>query len=421
MNINLLKDLNFAEKLNATEAITESGKECLKNYRGYLYTNPATCGLVNGFIQEARQFSFDAGMMSILESVLKYVNENNISWKLASACEGINNNNAQYNYIAKLGVGQVEKLLEMKESEIVQYIKAGALKNLQYIPEFRAICKEVYRSTVNEVHTVNYSLTNPVSFVKVDESGVWFNIAGYTYNVNEGKVTACNSDDAQFNRINSLLPNFQKTNEGLKYSYKVGYGADPYQFSITESEITFTKGKFSEAFNNAIDFRQFADTFSKTLLMNEKMAFLQTANSIAEVFEAMDKIAEVDNAKILESANGTVLVIVEADDNVNMTIVKSPNCGASINNYEYMVEALREIEKISGVNLNSVYENRINEDCKKQDPESYKQIQEQLAATKDAQMDIRRKKIEQLAEAYKNDPVRIALLSNISKELQLLS
>ena len=76
MSLKLLKDLNFAEKLNSTEAVTEAGKECLKSYRGYMYTNAPSCGIVNGFIQEARRFSFDTGMMSILESVLKFVNEN---------------------------------------------------------------------------------------------------------------------------------------------------------------------------------------------------------------------------------------------------------------------------------------------------------------------------------------------------------
>ena len=89
MTINLINDLNFAQKLNACEAVTESGKECLKNYRGYCFNNYVTCGLVNNFIKEAQNYSYDSGMMSILESVKSYILENNISWKLASACEAI--------------------------------------------------------------------------------------------------------------------------------------------------------------------------------------------------------------------------------------------------------------------------------------------------------------------------------------------
>ena len=120
MSVKLLSNLDFAAKLNSVEAVTESGKEFLKGYRGYLYQNAPTCGIVNGFIQESQNYGYDTGIMSILESVLKFITENKISWKLASACESVSNNNSSYNYIAKVGVAQVEKLLEMNEQDIIQ-------------------------------------------------------------------------------------------------------------------------------------------------------------------------------------------------------------------------------------------------------------------------------------------------------------
>ena len=89
MNVKLLNNLDFASKINGTEAVTEAGKEMIKNYKAYLFTNPASCGIVNGFVQEAQKFSFDTGLASILESVLNFINENKISWQLASACESI--------------------------------------------------------------------------------------------------------------------------------------------------------------------------------------------------------------------------------------------------------------------------------------------------------------------------------------------
>ena len=49
-----------------------------------------------------------------------------------------------------------------------------------------------------------------------------------------------------------------------------------------------------------------------------------------------------------------------------------------------------------------------------------KAIREQLEANKEAQFDIRKKKIAMLAEQCKNDPVKIALLNRIAKDLQLL-
>ena len=94
MNINLLKNLDFASKINGTEAVTEAGKEMLQNYRGYIYSNPVTCGIVNGFIKEAAKFSFDTGLVRILESINSFIKENTISWQLATACESINANNS---------------------------------------------------------------------------------------------------------------------------------------------------------------------------------------------------------------------------------------------------------------------------------------------------------------------------------------
>ena len=74
MSVKLLSNLDFAAKLNSVEAVTESGKEFLKNYRGYMYQHASSCGIVNGFIQESQNYGYDTGIMTILESVLKYVN-----------------------------------------------------------------------------------------------------------------------------------------------------------------------------------------------------------------------------------------------------------------------------------------------------------------------------------------------------------
>jgi uncharacterized protein (UPF0210 family) len=85
-----------------------------------------------------------------------------------------------------------------------------------------------------------------------------------------------------------------------------------------------------------------------------------------------------------------------------------------------MVEALNNVIKVTGIDLKGIYENRINEDCKKADPEKYQEIKEQLEADKEAAFALRRKKIALLAEQYKNDPVKITLLNKAAKELAML-
>lgn len=419
MSIKLLKDLQFADKLNSTEAITEAGKEILKNYRSYCYSNAATYGIVNGFVLEASKVSFDTGLMSILESVNKFISENNISWKLATACESILNNNSTYNYINKLGVQQVEKLLEMNEADIVSYIKAGSLKNIQYIPEFRQICKEIYKQHINEVNTPTYTIKTPVSYVLCQEGSQIFRVLGKVFEMKDGKVNDATVDNKDFNIINDILENFASDGENLVYEYRSGNN-ELNKFVISENELTFTRGsKINEKFDTSSKFVEYANTLSRMLPINEKLTFMNVVTSVAKVFENVDNILSLDNVKVMNCSNGTQLAIVEAKDNVNLTVFHSVNAGSSSNNYDYVVEALNNVIKVSGIDLKSMYEERINEDCKKADPQA-QEIKEQLEANKDAQLDIRKKKIAMLAEQHRNDPVKIALLNKVAKDLAIL-
>lgn len=423
MNIKLLKNLDFASKINGTEAVTEAGKELLQNYRGYIYSNPVTCGIVNGFIREAAKFSFDTGLVGILESVNSFIKENNISWQLASACESINANNSSYGYLAKMGLDQVDKLLEMNESEVVSYLKAGAMKNLTFIPEFRQILKNVYASTIQEVHAPNYTITTPVSYVVVTESednkDTYFKVLGRTYKVDkDNNVSEAVCDDIKFNRVNSLLENFGKTDNSIFVEYKGTHG-DIARFTINEEGLEFTKGEIDEKFANAADFRQYCDTVSKPMQFNEKLHWMNFTNAVAEVFECNDNITALDNVNVLSTSTGNVCTIVEGN-NVVLAVNRSLNAGTSVKGYDFMVEALNDVIKVSGIDLKGIYETRINEDCKKADPEKYAEIKEQLEADKEAAFAARRKKIAMLAEQFKNDPVKITLLNKAAKELAML-
>lgn len=420
MNIKLLKNLDFASKINGTEAVTEAGKEMLKNYRGYIYSNPVTCGIVNGFCIEAKNFSFDTGLMGILESVNNFIKENNISWQLASACESINANNSSYGYLSKLGLEQVDKILEMNESEVVAYLKAGAMKNLTFIPEFRQVLKNVYSSTIQETVAPNYVVTTPVSFVFVTESGdKYFSVLGKTYKISEDTVSEAVCDNVNFNKVNALLESFRKDDNSIFYEYKATHG-DMARFTINENELVFTKGQITEKFNDAPSFRQYCDTVSKPMMMNEKLNWMKITSAIADVFENAENICALDNVNVLATNNNTICTIIEAANNVHVTVNRSLNAGTSSKDYDFMVEALNDVIKVSGIDLKNMYESRIDEDCKKADPEKYKEIKEQLEADKEAAFAARRKKIAALAEAYKNDPVKITLLNKAAKDLAML-
>ena len=421
MNTKLLKNLDFAKLLNESKAITAAGNELLQNYKGYLYTNPVSCGLVNGFIKEASNFSFDTGLVGIVESVNKFISENNVSWRLASACESISANNSKYNYINQIGVNQVEKLLEMDESDVVSYIKAGSLKGIMYIPEFRAIVKSVYKTQINEHKAVNYNVHTPISYVCTSDNDQYFNVLGRTFKVSDNEICEAHCDDVVYNRMNKILENFTVTKDNeLVYEMQGVYG-EKAKFTINDDSIKFeaNNGNVNECFTSSTALREYANTISRPMRVQEKLNFLNVSNMIADVFESFDNVRLLDNVKVLNCSNGTVCAIIEGKDNVNLTVRNSVTVGSTSKNYGFIAEALNDVIKVTGIDLKFMYEDRIDEDCKKKNTEE-QNIREELAASKEAQISIRKRKIAQLAESYKNDPVRIALLNKVAKELSLL-
>ena len=412
MTIKLIKDLNFADKLNSCEAVTESGKECLKNYRGYCYNNAATCGLVNNFIKEAQKYSYDSGVTSILESVVEFVNSNKISWKLASGCEAINNNTSSYNVLNRAGVEKVEKLLEMDETNVISYIKAGALRGVQYIPEFRAVCKEVYGNKVNEnKNTLAYSVSTPVSYIIIDENkNQIVNVNGKVFRISENKVEETTCEDADFNKINAHLANMKLVGESLIYTYRPAYLANENKFTVTESNIEFTNGKVNESFTSADRFKEYCDTFTRTMINpNESRQFMMIAGAIAEVFEAMDRIGTIDNAKLFNCANGATVAVIESAGDINVTLYNSYGNVNETNNYSVIKEALNSMKSNYGLNLENLYVKRIAEDATKSNTPVVDDFDN---------INIRLNKINELTEQFKDDPEKLLILNELTKKLK---
>lgn len=417
--INLVNNLSFGEKINSVEAVTESGKQFLKGYRGYIYSNPVSCALVNGFCNEAaRNYNFDSGVKTILESVLEYVNENNISWKLASACESIANNNSPYNYIAKTAVNQVEQLLENNEAAVVSYIKSGALRGIQYVKEFRDICKEVYATNVVvENKTLTYESYMPVSYVFTNENDeTFFMVNGKTFMMNESTVCESKCEDKTFNRVNAILANMAKVNENLTYKFETGFSTTSSLFTISESQVSITRNGNEKAFESASAFIEHCDTISTTMPMHERVAFMQTVNAVAEVFESVDNICELDHVKVIKTINNEVAAVVEGKENVNVAFFNSRKVGNVTESFDSMIEGTKYFENVTGVSLMTMYQDRIVEEAKKND----NSVENDLKEIKEAQIEDRRNRIAMLAEQYKNDPVKIALLNKCAQELSLL-
>jgi large subunit ribosomal protein L24 len=239
------------------------------------------------------------------------------------------------------------------------------------------------------------------------------------FEIRDGKVNESLYNDAKFNEMNALLENFKREDEKIFFEY-TSTMHDKCQFTFENEKLTFTKGQIVESFENAGEFVEYANMVSKAMPIHEKMNFMKVTNMVAKVYEGISNVVVLDCSKILSTSTGTICAITEAQDNCNLTVFRSYNAGTSVNNYEYVIEALNNVTKISGVDLKHLYEERINEDCKKQDPEGSEEIEKALKESKEAQIQDRKKQIAMLAEKYKNDPAKITLLNSLARELSLL-
>ena len=88
-HLKLLADCGFAKIL--TESVgdiqTTSGQSLIKKYQQYLLTNECSYGLVNGFINEAKNCMFDNAVAGVMNEVCGFINKNKYTWQLASTCE----------------------------------------------------------------------------------------------------------------------------------------------------------------------------------------------------------------------------------------------------------------------------------------------------------------------------------------------
>ena len=417
MAINLIKDVDFPKKINATDAVTESGKKMLSNYRGYCYNNPINCATVNNFINEARNsYAFDSGLMSILSTIENYITENNIRWKLASVCEAIESNNTVFNTLNKKGIKKVEKLVEMSEADVNSYIKAGVLKDVQFIPEVRNVCREVYGKNVLEnKQTVSYNLSTPVSYVKVNENGYQlFNVNGVTFSISEaGEIEALvdGVNEALFNKMNNYIHDMQLVGENLEYGYYTGMtNGNQHKFTISEDKIYFTNGKITESFTSVNKFREFvySDSFAKALNMNEARRFAQIGSAIAEVFENMSDVCVLDNVKLFNCNNGATVAVIESDTMVNVTLFNSYGHVNESNNYNSMKDAVVEMKNNYSLDVEDLFTKRIANDIKEN---------KQKKVDYSDDVNIRLLKIAELTEQFKDDPVKLMILNEMAKEL----
>ena len=405
-----LANMDFATILFEAQANTQTGEQLLNKYKSFLLANEVSCGLVNGFVQEAKSCLYDGGVKYVLEQVSEVINDNKISWQLASACESINKNNKSYNYLNRNAAQQVEKLLEMDESNVIKYIKAGALKNVMFCESFRQIAKQCYGSNCIVEAYEEYVSEHPVSLIESVGSVNFFEVKGKLFKIDGGEVSeaAWNEVSHEFQMITNLLEsNLAKFENDTLF---VKFRDAEYQITEANKVVRLTSNDERELTNEQL--REMNNLIVSTIAPRNVHHVASVLEAIALVCENFDNLAILDNTRVISTRNDK-FIIIESEGNIYAESIQSTKPGKWAIN-ESVLDAVEYIKKQTKVNISEMFSEEIEKAYQERCVEEQEEIKENL---KSDAIQERREKIAMLTEKFKNDPVRLAVLSQLAEDL----
>lgn len=410
----VLAGVDFSGKLFEAKAQTALGNELINKYRTFVVANPATCGTINAFLREARLISYDSGIQALVEALAEPINANRYGWALASVCETIENGGNGYrNYLQLRAVEQVKPLLEMKEEEIVSYIKSGALKDVMYVESFRNIARSVYREQPVVEYCDQYTSVHPIAIYESKETGYYFHAAGRIFRTNEQGIFEADRKDvsADFLTVANMIESgMVKYNDG---AITMECAGRLYSVEEKDDKITCTM-KLDENVTefNVDQLRENNNYVVNAAPTNQKAQRAMMLEGFAKIVENMDKIAILNNVSIIFNNNDRFIVI-ENNGNAYAKMLNTNHTSP----WEVkgdIAQVVEAVKKYTHIDITKLYENSIVGAVAAAKEKEGQQVKENLE--KEA-MDKRKQKIAELTEKYKDDPTRLAMLSQIAAEL----
>lgn len=417
-----LANMDFANVLNEAKSSTATGEELLNKYRRVLLANESTCRLVNDFVREAQNVRYDDGVNHVLENVCEIINNNKVSWQLATVCESIYGNNASYNYLNRNAAKQTEDLLEGKsEEEVVKYIKAGALKNVMWCESIRQVVKSVYEST-HTVITDEYAATKPVSYIEESDGNIFFEVCGHIYKINGENIDEANSSEVsrEFIECSQLVESGIAQFDGDNLIVKVG-NTEYVIESVNEGEECKTcckrktkKGEEvkEQSFENVDALREHNRLVVSSLQPQHRPSTARVLEQIAKCWENFNHFSILDNTQIILTKNDKFLIIENKANAFAMSLGSNHTNAWKINTN--IVETLDFIKSKTNIDIKKDYAKNIEEAFNNRSEEEKKQLQESIE--KEA-LEARKKKVQELTEKFKDNPAKLAVLAEVAKEL----
>ena len=420
----LLAALDFGTVLSEcmSKNKTQTGRTLLEKYATATMASPVTCGMVNNFLNEAKNYLYDSAVYEAVSKVKGVLDENKVSWALATACESINANTSKYNYLNRQCAEHVMNLLEGRdERQVVAYIKAGALKGDMFCESIRNIVKGVYKDQVVVIESSGYKLTHPVSYVEESNGNTYFAVGKRMFSMNsefqlnevhQGEKTGVSP---KFGFINETLDQMTYDGNGtFSYCFE---GTKPVEYQISEDSVITRLYEGNEEDMSLAAFRENNRMYLNTVNPARRNQVARLLEGIALVAENYESIVLVEEVSYVTTSKGKQFMIIEGENAVNFTLLYSPTQAPFTKNYESIVECLNDVKNLCQLDLTAVYEDRINAEFEKGKIEEQKKVEESL---EEASLQSRRDRIAQLTESYKNDPASLAVLARVAAELNNL-
>lgn len=410
-NIKILADIDFQSIIGESMAQTQTGAEIISKYKSYLMVNEASCALINSFVKEAAQHTYDNGVNEALTQVAEYINENKASWALATACEAINADTRSHNYINRNAAKQVEKLLEMNEHDVVRYVKNGALKNVMFCEAFRTIAKQIFKETPMVEAMADYTVKHPVSYVENVGDGLCFAIEGKIYKIDDDKnIVESNTAEVSntFRTIATILESSSTIIDGHDITITAGNSkyiiseADKCEKVCGDRKESFTAQQLRE--NNRLVLMTANPRFR-----NQLAGVLE---GIALIVENYDNVANMDNVNIYTTKNDRFIVI-EGEDKLYASLLAS-NRHPQWTINENAVDALTFIKAKTNVNISENYSNMVKKHIEEVSEKEQETIKQELHEQKVLSY---KERIANLTEKFKDDPTKLAVLSKLAADL----
>lgn len=448
MNFKILAELDFQSIIGESMAQTQTGAELLSKYKSFLLANEASCALINSFVKEAAIHTYDNGINKALQEIADFISENKASWALATAVESINANTASHNYINRNAAKQVEKLLEMDEANVVRYVKNGALKNVMFCEAFRNIAKQIFKETPMVEASADYVVKHPVAFVENVGDGLCFAVEGKIYKIDDDKnITegVANEVSNTFKTISTILESSYTTIDNHEISVVAGNSVyviseagkcekcklekpgeyEGKKLPVNDKDVTpdakksddpeASKKKGTKALKESMtvaELREHNRLAIMTCNPRHRNQFAALLEGIALIAENYDNIANMDNVSIYETKNDRFIVIEGANTIYASLLASRRHPAWTIN--ENAVDALSFIKTKTNVNISENYTDAVKNHLEKASEIEQETIKQELHEQKVMSY---KERIEALTEKFKNDPTKLAILSNLAQEL----